>query len=95
MWTWLGIGIFSALLGWVASVIARASTSREILFIIAVGVVGGLLGGFFLAPSLGGGSVGSGGGFSLPNLLISLLGSIGLLAILHLVQRRRVRRVTR
>ena len=49
-----------------------------------------LLGGLLLAPMLGGGSITS-GDFSLPNLLISLLGAIILLAIVNLVRRGSVR----
>ncbi len=91
MWTWLGIVIVSAFLGWIASVVFRVSVGRDILFCIGLGVAGGLLGGLLLAPNLGGGSVASGGGFSLPNLLISLLGAIILLTIVNLLRRGRVR----
>ena len=91
MWTWLGIVVLSAVLGWVASVIWHAATPREILSCIGLGVAGGLIGGLLLAPQLGGGSVAHGGDFSLPNLLISLLGPIILLMIVHLFQRRRAR----
>ena len=54
---------------------------------IAVGVLGGVAGGLLFAPRLGGGPVGA-SNFSLPNLLISLLGSIVFLAIVTIAQRR-------
>nr|WP_294168280.1 GlsB/YeaQ/YmgE family stress response membrane protein [uncultured Sphingomonas sp.] len=91
MFTWAGLVVLSALLGWVASVVWRAATGREILLSIGAGVVGGVLGGLLLAPQLGGGSIASGGAFSLPNLLISLLGAILLLTIVHLLRRVGVR----
>lgn len=91
MWTWLGIILLSALLGWLSSVASHAESGREILLRLAAGIAGGILGGLFLAPNFGGGAIGQ-GGFSLPNLLISLLGAIVVLAIVHLLLRRSLAR---
>ena len=82
--------IVGGIIGWVASMVMKTDAQQGILLNIVVGIVGALLGGFLLAPLLGGGSITS-GSFSLPNLLISLLGAIVLLAIVNLVRRGRVR----
>ena len=57
---------------------------------IVVGVVGALLAGFLLAPLFGVGTINQ-SNFSLPSLLVSLLGAIILLAIVNLVRRGAVR----
>ena len=82
--------IVGGIIGWVASMVMKTDAQQGILLNIVVGIVGALLGGFLLAPLLGGGSITS-GSFSLPNLLISLLGAIILLAIVNLVRRGSVR----
>ncbi len=66
--------------------VMRTDAQQGILLNIVVGIVGAILGGLLLAPMLGGGSI-TNGDFSLPNLLISLLGAIILLAIVNLVRR--------
>ena len=82
--------IVGGIIGWVASMVMKTDAQQGILLNVVVGIVGALLGGFLLAPLLGGGSITS-GSFSLPNLLISLLGAIILLAIVNLVRRGSVR----
>ena len=82
--------IVGGIIGWVASMVMKTDAQQGILLNIVVGIVGALLGGFLLAPLLGGGSITS-GNFSLPNLLISLLGAVILLAIVNLVRRGSVR----
>ena len=82
--------IVGGIIGWLASMVMKTDAQQGILLNIVVGIVGALLGGFLLAPLLGGGSITS-GDFSLPNLLISLLGAVILLAIVNLVRRGSVR----
>lgn len=82
--------IVGGIIGWLASMVMKTDAQQGILLNIVVGIVGALLGGFLLAPLLGGGSITS-GNFSLPNLLISLLGAVILLAIVNLVRRGSVR----
>ena len=82
--------IVGGIIGWLASMVMKTDAQQGILLNIVVGIVGALLGGFLLAPLLGGGSITT-GDFSLPNLLISLLGAVILLAIVNLVRRGRVR----
>ena len=84
---WLIVG---GIIGWLASIIMRTDAQQGILLNVVVGIIGAILGGLILAPLLGGGSITS-GDFSLPNLLISLLGAIILLAIVNLLRRGRVR----
>lgn len=84
---WLIIG---GLIGWVASIIMRTDAQQGVFLNIIVGIVGALLAGFILTPLLGGGTINS-GNFSLVGLIISLLGSIVLLAIVNLVRRGAVR----
>lgn len=90
MLNWILIIIIGGVIGWLASLIMRTDAQQGILMNIVVGIVGAVLGGLFLGPLIGGGSITS-GNFSLPNLLVSLLGAVVLLAIVNLVRRGRVR----
>ena len=84
---WLVVG---GLIGWVASLIMRTDGQQGVILNVVVGIVGALLGGWFLAPMFGTGTINT-NDFSLSGLLISLLGAVILLAIVNLVRRGRVR----
>jgi uncharacterized membrane protein YeaQ/YmgE (transglycosylase-associated protein family) len=84
---WLIIG---GLIGWVASLIMRTDAQQGIFLNIVVGIVGALLAGFLLSPLFGIGTINQ-SNFSLPALLVSLLGAIILLAIVNLFRRGTVR----
>jgi uncharacterized membrane protein YeaQ/YmgE (transglycosylase-associated protein family) len=84
---WLVIG---GLIGWVASMIMRTDGQQGIILNVVVGIVGALLGGWFLSPLLGAGTINS-NDFSLSGLGVSLLGAIILLAIVNLLRRGSVR----
>jgi uncharacterized membrane protein YeaQ/YmgE (transglycosylase-associated protein family) len=84
---WLIIG---GLLGWVASIIMRTDAQQGVILNVVVGIIGALLAGFLLTPVLGTGTINS-GNFSLAGLLVSLLGSVVLLAIVNLFRRGSVR----
>jgi len=84
---WLVVG---GLVGWIASMIMRTDAQQGVILNVVVGVIGALLGGWLLAPMFGTGTINS-NDFSLPGLLVSLLGAIILLAIVNLVRRGRVR----
>jgi len=84
---WLVIG---GLIGWIASIMMRTDAQQGIILNVVVGIVGALLAGFLLTPILGSGTINS-GNFSLAGLLISLLGSIVLLAVVNLFRRGSVR----
>jgi len=84
---WLVVG---GLIGWVASKIMGTDGQQGILMNVVVGIVGALVAGYLISPMLGGATINQ-GDFSLPGLLISLLGAIVLLGIVNLVRRGAVR----
>ena len=84
---WLIIG---GILGWLASIIMHTNAQQGIILNIIVGIVGALLAGLLLTPLFGIGTINQ-SNFSLPALLISLLGAVILLAIVNLVRRGTVR----
>ena len=84
---WLIVG---GLIGWVASMIMRTDARQGILLNIVVGIVGAFLGGWFLSPLLGVSTINQ-SNFSIPSLVVSLVGAIALLGIVNLVRRGAVR----
>jgi uncharacterized membrane protein YeaQ/YmgE (transglycosylase-associated protein family) len=80
--------IAGAVIGWVASKIMGTSGRQGLLLDIVVGIVGALLAGWFLTPLLGVSTINQ-SNFSLPALLVSLVGAIILLAVVRLVRRIR------
>jgi uncharacterized membrane protein YeaQ/YmgE (transglycosylase-associated protein family) len=80
---WLLMG---GLIGWIASMIMGTDAQQGILLNIVVGVVGAFLAGLLLTPLFGIGTLNQ-GNFSLPALLVSLVGAVGLLAIVNLFRR--------
>ncbi len=84
---WIIVG---GIIGWIASIIMRTNAQQGVLLNIVVGIVGALLAGFLLAPLFGTGTINA-NDFSLPSLLISLLGAVVLLAIVNLFRRGAVR----
>lgn len=81
---WLIIG---GIIGWVASMIMHTDAQQGMLLNIVVGIVGAFLGGFiFRLLGLGGANINN-SGFSLPALLVSLVGAVILLGIVNLVRR--------
>jgi uncharacterized membrane protein YeaQ/YmgE (transglycosylase-associated protein family) len=84
---WLIVG---GLLGWIASLVMRTDAQQGILLNIVVGIVGAFLAGLLLTPIFGESTINS-NNFSLPGLLISLVGAIVLLGIVNLFRRGTVR----
>ncbi len=82
--------IFGGLVGWIASMIMGTDAQQGILMNIIVGIVGAFLGGLLLAPLFGSGTINQ-GDLSLSSLLVSLLGAVGLLAIVNMVRRGAMR----
>jgi uncharacterized membrane protein YeaQ/YmgE (transglycosylase-associated protein family) len=80
---WIIVG---AIIGWVASRIMGTSQRQGLLLDIVVGIVGALLAGWFLTPLFGISTINQ-ANFSLPALMVSLLGAIILLAIVRVVRR--------
>jgi uncharacterized membrane protein YeaQ/YmgE (transglycosylase-associated protein family) len=81
---WLVVG---GLIGWIASMIMGTDAQQGVLLNIVVGIVGAFLGGLLLSPLFGVGTLNQ-GNFSLPALLISLVGAVLLLALSSLFRRR-------
>ena len=70
---WLVVG---GLIGWVASMIMRTDAQQGVILNVVVGIVGSMLGGWFIAPLLGSGTVNS-NDFSVMGLISSLIGGVG------------------
>lgn len=82
--------VVGGVIGWVASLIMNTDGQQGIILNVIVGIVGALLAGFVVTPLIGGASI-MNGGINVQTILISLLGSVILLAILNLVRRGSVR----
>jgi uncharacterized membrane protein YeaQ/YmgE (transglycosylase-associated protein family) len=80
---WLILG---AIVGWLASVIMHTDGEQGTFIDIVVGVVGSFLAGFFLTPLFGISTINE-GNFSVPGFIVSLLGSMLLLAIVKFFRR--------
>jgi len=75
----------AAVIGWVATEIMHDRSN--LLINIVVAVVGAFLAGYFLSPIFEVGTIND--AFTLPTMLVTLLGSIIFLAILRLFRRGR------
>ena len=84
---WLVVG---GVIGWLASIVMKTDAQQGIVLNVVVGIVGAVLGGWFLAPLFGTGTINQ-DNLSLPSLAVSLLGAVILLAIVNLVRRGTVR----
>jgi uncharacterized membrane protein YeaQ/YmgE (transglycosylase-associated protein family) len=84
---WIIVG---GILGWIASLIMHTNAQQGPMLNILVGTIGALLAGFLLTPLFGVGTINQ-SNFSLPSLLLSLLGAVILLAIVNLIRRGTVR----
>ena len=87
---WILLIIIGGILGWLASMVMNRDAQMGIFLNIVVGIVGSFLGNLLLSPLIGGGSIGVWPP-SVPALLTAFLGAVILLAILNLIQRRRLR----
>jgi uncharacterized membrane protein YeaQ/YmgE (transglycosylase-associated protein family) len=77
--------IAAAIIGWVASEIMHDRSN--LLINIVVAIVGAFLAGFFISPILKIGTIND--AITLPTMLVTLLGAVILLAIVHFIRRRR------
>ncbi len=84
---WLIVG---GILGWLASQVMRTDGQQGLILNIVVGIVGAFVGGWLLSPLFGAGTINQ-NDFSMPALLVSLLGAFILLAAYNLLTRGRVR----
>ena len=81
---WLVVG---GVIGWIASLIMKTDAQQGLALNVVVGIVGALIGGWLLSPLVGAGTLNQ-GDFSLPGLLVSLVGAIILLFVVNLIRRR-------
>ena len=79
--------IAGAIVGYVASRIMHTNGQQGTLLDIVVGVVGAFIAGYFLSPLFGIGTIND--AVTIPTMLVTLLGSVILLAIVRLVRRGR------
>ncbi len=80
---WLIAGAF---IGWLASRLMGTNGQQGLLLDIVVGVVGAFVAGWFITPLVGIGTINE-NVFSIPALIVSLLGAIVLLAVVRLFSR--------
>jgi len=78
--------IAGAIIGWLASRIMGTNGQQGLVLDIVVGVVGAFVAGWFLTPLFGISTINE-SNFSLPALLVSLVGAIILLAVVRLFRR--------
>lgn len=78
--------IAGAIVGYVASRIMHTNSQQGLLIDIVVGVIGAFLAGYFISPLLGIGTINN--AITIPTLLVTLLGSVILLAVAKLFYRR-------
>jgi len=76
--------VAAAVIGWIASEIMRDRAS--LLINIVVGVVGAFLAGYFLSPLFHIGTIND--AVNIPTMLVTLLGAVIVIAIVHLLRRR-------
>jgi uncharacterized membrane protein YeaQ/YmgE (transglycosylase-associated protein family) len=81
--------IAGAIVGYVASRIMHTNSQQGLILDIIVGVAGAFLAGYFISPLVGVGTIND--AINIPTLLVSLLGSVILLAIVKLLTGRRGR----
>ena len=82
--------IAGAIIGWLASRLMGTAGQQGLLLDIVVGVVGAFVAGWFLTPFFGISTINQ-NNFSLPALMVSLLGAIILLAAVRLFRGRGLR----
>ena len=80
---WIIVG---GIIGWVASIIMRTNSRQGLLLDIVVGIVGAFVAGVVLTPLFGISTINQ-NNFSLPALLVSLMGAVILLAVVSLFRR--------
>lgn len=87
---WILLIIIGGILGWLASMVMARDGQMGMFLNIIVGIIGSFIGNTLLSPLFGGGSIGVWPP-SLPALLTAFIGAVLFLAVLNLIQRRRLR----
>ena len=76
--------VAAAVIGWVASEIMHDRSSLGMNIVVAV--VGAFLAGYFLSPIFKVGTIND--AVNIPTMLVTLLGAVIVIAIVHLLRRR-------
>ena len=84
---WLVIG---GIIGWLASMIMRTNAQQGLILNIVVGIVGAMLGGWLISPLVGVPTINQ-DAFSMPAMLVSLIGAVILLGVVNLIRRGQAR----
>jgi uncharacterized membrane protein YeaQ/YmgE (transglycosylase-associated protein family) len=84
---WLIVG---GVIGWLASMLMKTDGQQGLFLNVVVGIVGAMLGGWFLSPLVGVSTINQ-DNFSLPGLAVSFVGAAILLAIVNVVRRGAMR----
>ena len=84
---WLVVG---GIIGWLASMVMRTDAQQGVILNVVVGIIGAMLGGWLISPMVGVGTINQ-NNFSLPAMLVSLVGAVILLGIVNLFRRGRAR----
>ena len=77
--------VVAAVIGWIATEIMRDRSN--LLINIVVAVIGAFLAGWFISPLVGVGTIND--AITFPTMLVTLVGAIILLAIVHFITHRR------
>jgi uncharacterized membrane protein YeaQ/YmgE (transglycosylase-associated protein family) len=80
---WLIVG---GIVGWLASIVMGTNKQQGILLNVVVGIVGAFVAGLVLTPLFGIATINQ-NNFSLPGMLVSVVGAIILLAVVSLFRR--------
>ncbi|HSB89050.1 MAG TPA: GlsB/YeaQ/YmgE family stress response membrane protein [Anaerolineales bacterium] len=78
--------IVAAVIGWLASEIMKDRAS--LLINIVVGIVGAFVAGYLVSPLVGVPPISVGGAFNVSTLLVSLVGAVIVIWVVHLLRRR-------
>ena len=84
---WLVVG---GIIGWLASMVMKTDAQQGVILNVVVGIIGAMLGGWLISPLVGVPTINQ-NAFSLPAMLVSLVGAIILLGIVNLFRRGRAR----
>lgn len=79
--------IMGGIIGWAASLIMKTDGQQGIIMNVIVGIVGAVIGGWVLSPLVGVGTINQ-SNFSLPAMLVSLVGAVILLAVVGWLRRK-------
>ena len=84
---WLVVG---GVIGWLASLVMKTDAQQGVILNVIVGIVGAMLGGWFISPLVGAGTINQ-NNFSLPALGVSFIGAAILLGAVNLLRRGALR----